>query len=186
LLRETGLDLLHRKRPSDSPDKEDTKKRLRSEKVSNQVNLSLHTYPQAEPVLSLIKQIYTHQIDMAALLKRPEEFVETESVFSGKKEVDEGAGGVTVKTEMSTDEKQVEFGKLLQRTAELIEQISKSSANSVKEEEVDGVDGESEKMKNLRLHLLALAKWVPVDKIARLPKDLVPESVRHLVPIIDS
>jgi bromodomain-containing protein 7/9 len=38
--------------------------------------------------------------------------------------------------------------------------------------------------RNLRLNLLALAKRAPLDTIARLPMDLVPEHIRHFVPTL--
>lgn len=41
-------------------------------------------------------------------------------------------------------------------------------------------------LRNLRLNLLALAKRAPLDTIARLPKDLVPEHIRHFVPTFGS
>ncbi|KAF9039227.1 hypothetical protein BJ165DRAFT_1496936 [Panaeolus papilionaceus] len=41
-------------------------------------------------------------------------------------------------------------------------------------------------MRNLRLNLLALAKRAPLDTIARLPRDLVPEHIRHFVPTLGS
>ena len=44
--------------------------------------------------------------------------------------------------------------------------------------------GEDPVLRNLRLNLLALAKRAPLDTIARLPKDLVPEHIRHFVPTL--
>ncbi|PPQ99835.1 hypothetical protein CVT24_009629 [Panaeolus cyanescens] len=41
-------------------------------------------------------------------------------------------------------------------------------------------------LRNLRLNLLALAKRAPLDTIARLPRDLVPEHIRHFVPTLGS
>lgn len=40
-------------------------------------------------------------------------------------------------------------------------------------------------LRNLRLNLLALAKRAPLDQISKLPKDLVPESIRSFVPVLD-
>ncbi|RDB21604.1 hypothetical protein Hypma_011201 [Hypsizygus marmoreus] len=51
------------------------------------------------------------------------------------------------------------------------------------------VDSDAEEdpvLRNLRLNLLALAKRAPLDTIARLPKDLVPEHIRHFVPTLSS
>ncbi|KAF8057477.1 hypothetical protein FPV67DRAFT_1566035 [Lyophyllum atratum] len=41
-------------------------------------------------------------------------------------------------------------------------------------------------LRNLRLNLLALAKRAPLDTIARLPRDLVPEHIRHFVPTLSA
>ncbi|KAL0948549.1 hypothetical protein HGRIS_011109 [Hohenbuehelia grisea] len=46
--------------------------------------------------------------------------------------------------------------------------------------------GEDPILRNLRLNLLALAKRAPLNTIAHLPKDLVPEHIRHYVPIAPS
>lgn len=47
------------------------------------------------------------------------------------------------------------------------------------------VSGQDDVMlQDLRMNLLALAKRAPLDKIARLPADLVPEPIRHIVPVI--
>lgn len=40
-------------------------------------------------------------------------------------------------------------------------------------------------LRSLRLNLLALAKRAPLDTIARLPKDLVPAHIRHIIPTSD-
>jgi bromodomain-containing protein 7/9 len=45
---------------------------------------------------------------------------------------------------------------------------------------------ESAVMRNLRLNLLALVKRAPLDTIARLPLDLVPEHIRPFVPTLTS
>ncbi|KAG5643004.1 hypothetical protein DXG03_001782 [Asterophora parasitica] len=39
-------------------------------------------------------------------------------------------------------------------------------------------------LRNLRLNLLALAKRAPLDTIAHLPKELVPEHIQHFVPTL--
>jgi len=45
-------------------------------------------------------------------------------------------------------------------------------------------DEENPRLRDLRLNLLALAKRAPLDKIQRLPAELVPEHIRHYVPIV--
>ena len=68
----------------------------------------------------------------------------------------------------------------------------KSSA-AIKEESVDTLNYDTESkpdatedpvLRNLRLNLLALAKRAPLDTIACLPKDLVPEHIRQFVPTL--
>lgn len=53
-------------------------------------------------------------------------------------------------------------------------------------DQVTDVTREDPVLRNLRLNLLALAKRAPLDTIARLPKDLVPEHIRHFVPTLSS
>jgi len=48
----------------------------------------------------------------------------------------------------------------------------------------DGEGTEDARLRALRLNLLALAKRAPLDKIQRLPPELVPEHIRHFVPTI--
>ncbi|KAH0580709.1 hypothetical protein H2248_002194 [Termitomyces sp. 'cryptogamus'] len=54
------------------------------------------------------------------------------------------------------------------------------------EDQVTEATSEDPVLRNLRLNLLALAKRAPLDTIARLPKDLVPEHIRHFVPTLSS
>jgi len=46
--------------------------------------------------------------------------------------------------------------------------------------------GEDAAMRNLRLNLLALAKRAPLDTIAHLPLELVPEHIRPCIPTLDA
>ena len=41
-------------------------------------------------------------------------------------------------------------------------------------------------MRHLRLNLLALAKRAPLEKVSRLPKDLIPEHIRMHVPMLET
>ena len=43
---------------------------------------------------------------------------------------------------------------------------------------------EDARLRTLRLNLLALAKRAPLDKIQRLPVELVPEHIRQFVPTV--
>ena len=59
---------------------------------------------------------------------------------------------------------------------------SASNGPSTKEGEVEEEDPV---MKKLRLNLLALAKRAPLDQIMKLPPELVPAHLRHIVPTTD-
>ena len=41
-------------------------------------------------------------------------------------------------------------------------------------------------MRKFRLNLLALSKRAPLEKVARLPAELVPMHIRHVIPTIES
>ncbi len=45
---------------------------------------------------------------------------------------------------------------------------------------------ENDDMKKARLNLIAIAKRAPIDKIARLPPELVPPHIRHIVPTLST
>ena len=49
-----------------------------------------------------------------------------------------------------------------------------------------GEEGEDPVLKKLRLNLLALAKRAPLDQIMKLPPELVPAHLRHIVPTADA
>ena len=73
-----------------------------------------------------------------------------------------------------------ELSEVLDYVAGVIVELDKRTrvnGNGVKESE-DALT------RNLRLNLLALAKRAPLDTIARLPMDLVPEHIRHFVPTL--
>jgi len=60
-------------------------------------------------------------------------------------------------------------------------------ADGTLEPKSDSEDKEGEedaRLRELRLNLLALAKRAPLDKIQRLPAELVPEHIRHFVPTV--
>ncbi|KAF5346868.1 hypothetical protein D9756_010623 [Leucocoprinus leucothites] len=59
-------------------------------------------------------------------------------------------------------------------------------ANGANEMPSVASDEENATLRNLRLNLLALAKRAPLDTIARLPLELVPEHIRHYIPTLDT
>jgi bromodomain-containing protein 7/9 len=74
-----------------------------------------------------------------------------------------------------------ELSEVLDYVAGVIVELDKRTrVNGVKRD----LDLEDPLTRNLRLNLLALAKRAPLDTIARLPMDLVPEHIRHFVPTL--
>jgi bromodomain-containing protein 7/9 len=76
-----------------------------------------------------------------------------------------------------------ELSEVLDYVAGVIVELDKRTrvdGNGVKR----GPESEDPLTRNLRLNLLALAKRAPLDTIARLPMDLVPEHIRHFVPTL--
>ncbi|PFH53620.1 hypothetical protein AMATHDRAFT_54825 [Amanita thiersii Skay4041] len=65
-----------------------------------------------------------------------------------------------------------------------IEKGLESELEEQKEKNQEGQEEEEPTLRNIRLNLLALAKRAPLDTIARLPKDLVPEHIRRFVPTL--
>ncbi|GJE90646.1 bromodomain-containing protein [Phanerochaete sordida] len=71
-------------------------------------------------------------------------------------------------------------------SADLIVQLAhQDTANGDVKTENDEGNGEDPVLRKLRLNLLSLAKRAPLDKISRLPSDMVPEAIRHIVPTIE-
>ncbi|TFK21682.1 hypothetical protein FA15DRAFT_597404 [Coprinopsis marcescibilis] len=184
--------------------------------VLQQVAKSLNLYPLANAALAALISINMHKIDMGALIKTPQELFLSEEEWYGKDLKErhrKKKGAATVKDEDAMD---VEDGTLLtpqQQEAdyelegpeELKEVLDYSAAvildlnrrrSTTKSEQVSPTalvetvsadrDPEDPVMRNLRLNLLALAKRAPLDTIARLPKDLVPEHIRQYVPTLGS
>lgn len=177
--------------------------------IAHQVSLSLYTYPFVSTTLSALRQISTHNIDMGALIRAPEELFASEEAWAGKewkrRRIEklglEGLSGKGVEDGMAYegpdmlmhvldhtasvilehDRKRREGGDI---TAEILQE------HQYKLEEVPPPNGssltqdESPELLNLRLNLLALAKRAPLDTIARLPADLVPAHIRCYVPTL--
>ena len=79
-----------------------------------------------------------------------------------------------------------ELSEVLDYVAGVIVELDKRTrvnGNGVKRTS-ESSESEDPLSRNLRLNLLALAKRAPLDTIARLPMDLVPEHIRHFVPTL--
>ncbi|TFK38571.1 hypothetical protein BDQ12DRAFT_666267 [Crucibulum laeve] len=248
LLREAAIQLRRQSPTTPRKQEEGSTQNL----IAKQVSDSLRVYPAAIIALSALLQIKTHKIDMAALIKTPEELFLSEEEWAGKglkekrkrqalksealptadeameveepertwMDVDVSAGGGVGDGAEYELEGPAELNEVLEYVARLIHELDqrirsgdnltsmphtngktgvvampngegrdgKSSAKGVEEiERVSSSSSESMEdptVRNLRLNLLALAKRAPLDTIARLPKDLVPEHIRHYVPTL--
>lgn len=63
--------------------------------------------------------------------------------------------------------------------------VAAESSAGKAEDQGEG-DGEDPALRKLRLNLLALAKRAPLDQIMKLPPELVPAHLRHIVPTADA
>ncbi|KAF8198184.1 hypothetical protein K438DRAFT_1717831 [Mycena galopus ATCC 62051] len=147
------------------------------DKLPALVSAALHVRPRAAASLAALLQLHAHKIDMAALIHAPSELEESETEWAGK-----GLAG-SGPTEMNV---------VLDYVAGVICRLqAERDAPAVKQEEAvegneNGPTGESAVVRNLRLNLLALVKRAPLDTIAQLPVDLVPEHIRPFVPTLTS
>jgi len=123
-------------------------------------------------VFRLIQVLQHEQLDMAALIRTPEELEKA------------GLG------ELGISEGPAVLGQALESTAQALEELDQKLENKhdwMKQDDdamdIDLVEDDPA-AKKLRLTLLALAKRAPLDKIAPLPAALVPAHIRKIVPTV--
>ncbi|KAJ7664358.1 hypothetical protein DFH06DRAFT_1041710 [Mycena polygramma] len=151
---------------------------LDDDKLPAMVSTALHVRPRAAAALAALLQIHTHKIDMAALIRTPVELAQSEEEWAGKG-LAQNAGPA-------------EMNGVLDHVAGVICRLQAEPAVKLEADadaDAGGGDetaGESAVIRNLRLNLLALVKRAPLDTIARLPVDLVPEHIRQFVPTLSS
>ena len=183
---------------------------LLHEPILAQVLRSLHTYPAALVALSSLLHIRLQKIDMASLIRTPEELFLSEEAWAGKRikerkqaaikensaAQDPNAMEIDGKATTSSTyelEGPEELGEVLEYVAQVMctldakrrEGCDGTQVELIKSEDAIS-SAEDPMIRNLRLNLLALAKRAPLDTIARLPKDLVPEHIRHFIPTLGS
>jgi bromodomain-containing protein 7/9 len=125
-------------------------------------------------VFHLIQALQHEQLDMAALIRTPEEL---EKAGLGELGIAESPGVLEQALE-STAKTLEELDQKLEREWVKQEPEDDDDAMDVDRAEDDLV------IKKLRLTLLALAKRAPLDKIAPLPAALVPAHIRKIVPTV--
>ena len=181
------------------------------------------TLPDAARTMASFQERYQEKLDVAPLIRVPEELavegmleggpveggehaeIERALAWSaevfeelvkrvkrdglGKNDGRDGNVKVEVKEETQEDARAAEE---TEEAADTMDVDAKSKAetdeddpnrsNSQPKLELDTNEEEDPLMKRLRLNLLALAKRAPVNKIAKVPAELVPERIRGIVP----
>ncbi|KAJ7653368.1 hypothetical protein B0H17DRAFT_1268260 [Mycena rosella] len=161
------------------------------DKLPALVSAALHVRPRAAAALAALLQIHAHKIDMAALIRAPADVAQSETEWAGRGLTPAQSGPAEMNGVLD-----YVAGVICRLQAEraAFASASASAAGAVKLEADadpdappvgDGGD-ESAAVRDLRLNLLALVKRAPIDTIARLPVDLVPEQLRQLVPTLMS
>ncbi|KAG2744848.1 hypothetical protein P692DRAFT_20837219 [Suillus brevipes Sb2] len=123
-------------------------------------------------VFRLIQALQHEQLDMAALIRTPDEL---EKAGLGELGIPEGPAVLEQALQCA-----------VQALEELNRKVQQNDGVKVEEKDAMDIDGAEEDpiVKKLRLTLLALAKRAPLDKIAPLPAALVPAHIRKIVPTI--
>lgn len=112
------------------------------------------------------------QLDLGSLISAPNELFDAENVWVGA-----GANEDTAVLARALDHASHLLDRLNAKRAEV-----GAAEMDVESEESAGKERDLET--ELRMNLIALAKRAPLDQIARMPPDLVPPHLRHVVPTI--
>ena len=170
--------------------------------------------PGAARAAASFKAWAAEQLDMAALIRKPEELAKEGDLEGGPAEGGEQANieralmwgvkvieqlgghangdwpgdergcvdeGVRVKEEVVEDARVAEEEEE-EATMDVDPDLDSNPPQSQAKPEPDADTEEDPLIKRLRMNLLALAKRAPLDMIAKLPVELVPESIRAIVP----
>jgi bromodomain-containing protein 7/9 len=110
-------------------------------------------------------------LDLGSLLSAPNELFDAENIWA--------AAGMK--------EDSAVLSRALDHAAHLLEQLHARRATGAGAGEADenGVK-ERDLETELRMNLIALAKRAPLDQIAKIPQELVPPHLRHVIPTIGS
>lgn len=163
--------------------------------IPSQIVASLQFYPAILLALSSLVHIGMQKIDMGSLIRTSDELFVSEEEWVGKGIKERKARAKSddkmnvdtakpVKEEVPTYEMEgpEELNEVLDYVADVIVELDGRNRKGSTDNDSD--DSEDTLTRNLRLNLLALAKRAPLDTIARLPMDLVPEHIRHFVPTL--
>jgi bromodomain-containing protein 7 len=115
-------------------------------------------------------------LDLGSLISAPNELFDAEKVWVG-------AGA---------KEDSAVLSRALDHAAHLVEKLHELYAartepgltgTDFKSEE--STDSERDMVTELRMNLIALTKRAPLDQVAKIPSDLVPPHLRHIIPTIE-
>jgi bromodomain-containing protein 7/9 len=110
------------------------------------------------------------QLDLGSLILAPNELFDAENAWVG-------AGA---------NEDSTLLVRALDHASRLLEQLSEKHAKvgeaAMDVDPEENVGKERDLERELRMNLIALAKRAPLDHIARMPPELVPPHLRHVVP----
>ncbi|KAF7329360.1 Bromodomain-containing 7 [Mycena kentingensis (nom. inval.)] len=132
--------------------------------IAAQVALAINVRPMASTALRFLQTMLSYKLDMAALMKVPEDVESSDAEWAGAKL---GVGAAQMPTGLQTK-------AVLDHTADVIAKLGTEGSG----------DAESKTLRDLRLNLLALVRRAPADTIAVLPAELVPENLRQFVPTL--
>lgn len=168
---------------------------FRDDASTSPFHLRMAALPGAARAVASFKAWSEEQLDMAVLIRDPEELAK-EGVLEG--ESDEGdeqtdieralLWGMKVIEGMGRQERKVESGDVTVKVEaadgmDVDPDAHSSPLASPPKPEPESDTEEDPMVKRLRMNLLALAKRAPLDKIAKLPVELVPEHIRAIVPV---
>ena len=134
----------------------------------------LHVSQHLLPAATILRRLSSQPLDLATLLNTPEDLFAAEGT------------GMWADTGGAAEYDARMLAQALQRAGELFDTLT-ARKQDVREDNVDekgSVRDEDAVERELRLNLIALAKRAPLDQIARLPAELVPLHLRHVVPTI--
>ncbi|KAJ4483180.1 hypothetical protein J3R30DRAFT_3446687 [Lentinula aciculospora] len=167
--------------------------------VSAQIFRSVHVYPKVNSILQLLLQLRTHTIDMGSLIRAPDEIYQSEKEWFGnvvsaeqvKKEYDsmevDTQNTTNTSTTLGTKE---QLNRVFAYVGNAIVALDKQRRAQLTVEEpkvdapVNAGSQEDSVLRHIRLNLLALAKRAPLDTVALLPPELIPEQIRHVIPTL--
>jgi bromodomain-containing protein 7 len=128
------------------------------------------------PVTSDLPLVLPTPLDLGSLISAPNELFDAENVWVG-------AGA---------NEDSAVLSRALDHAAHLVEQLHElyatrtepgSTGTDLKSKE--SADWERDMVTELRMNLIALAKRAPLDQVAKIPSDLVPPHLRHIIPTVE-